>query len=195
MGVRFIEDSGVIYPQIQTGKLLPFDLIDESTIEWQKLPIDRNYSRAEYHAFSEGQFTNVRTAVTRIQFEKFVIEKYVWGLIPDHIEILYLKLYGKNIDYSSGEISQHEDEFVPFKKGEQVEYVNPYRLAYNGEWRKNSYSVEMALGGEITTKSPISFIGIKYERYMILESRLPYAASMNFDGYILGQDFVREHLN
>ncbi|CAO1346334.1 unnamed protein product [Diamesa tonsa] len=71
-GVRFLEKNHVIFLQIQVGKLLPYAIIDESTVQWMDVPQDigSNYIEFgfDFRKFSLDGILMESQILTAIQF-------------------------------------------------------------------------------------------------------------------------------
>jgi hypothetical protein len=196
-GVRFQKDSGSYFLQIQTGKLLPMGVIDQSTIDWQPLPTDGccNYYRFDYQSICYD--TSRNWAITGLEFVSVkVTSRFLFMDFENRVPSL--KLYGRKIDLVGGTLTGPEESSVLIR-ATQMSSLEWYKenfkkdaITYGkdmaiGLWRRSSYG-GCARNPEIDKRdvcigAPISSIGLMHfaDEDIRCGRIRPYVKSLNYE--------------
>lgn len=104
-GVRFNENSKVIFLQIQIGKLLPWGSIDKDTVYWQSLPSYINGQYLEF-GYDVNLFSLGNIAVSNNQtISGFMFQQYG--------KSVGYKVFAKEIvDLALGELDEEENVYT-----------------------------------------------------------------------------------
>lgn len=141
IGVRFAKTQGVLYLQIQTGKLLPFGNIDPSTVKWQDPPGDltSNFFEIDYDSrgFSLGNLHMDDHVLTGIK-----LENYVASIVHSVVGKRILNLATGELEQSSSGRVYNENEILHFRKLEGTKVGldgGNRRYIVKGSVKKNSW--------------------------------------------------------
>jgi hypothetical protein len=209
--VRFQKLKGSYFLQIQTGKLIAMGVVDQSTIEWQKLPTDGCCNYIRFYFLSICYDTPKDWVITGLQFVSFKVTDNGW--LFDEAWIPSLKLYGRKINFVEGTLDSTEQSSVLIRSSQlsSLEWYKGDKKPYKDlitfdrdmaiELRNTSVGIGL-IGGcarnpwidkrDVCIGAPISSIGLMhFAGEDIRCGRIrPYVKSLDYCDASLSDPFV-----
>lgn len=170
-GVRFRVSNQILFLQIQTGRLIDFGIVNQSSVQWQQIPSDSQISSKDIYVLPNrfeqldhyGSCTFIKEMVTGIQMHYTVMDL----ITKFHVKI-----------FSSEEVKDCQSPFVKIIQMEDVingreTFKLPKETKPGGTYDGNYM--------EFKESAPIS--GVGFLTYMIGEDdnrHRPYVFSLNY---------------